>query len=31
MSFEAYETSNLTISVTFEGFGIAGAVLLKIL
>ena len=30
MSFEACERSNLQISVPFEGFGIAGAVLLKI-
>ena len=29
MSFEACERSNFTNSVPFEGFGIAGAVLLK--
>ena len=31
MSFEACERSNLQNSEPFEGFGIAGAVLLKIL
>jgi hypothetical protein len=31
MSFDTCESSNFTISVPFAGFGIAGAVLLKIL
>ena len=31
ISFDTCESSNFTISVPFAGFGIAGAVLLKIL